>query len=115
MFYVIIDNIYKGVVSMNFMLDKTMYDLLVKIKNVSEYRCVMSNDDLLYLSKSGFTDYHYDGSIYCCSITPKGRVAIRNYAENEKSIFFNKLISIATLVFAFLTLLVSVFTLCCSI
>lgn len=96
---------------MNFMLDKTTYDLLLKISNSVKYRCLVFDDNLRYLEHYQFISYEENNNSYYFTILPKGRVALRNYEENEKLIFFNKCISIVTLSIATATLIVAIITL----
>ena len=92
------------------MLDKTTYNLLLKIKN--EEKCKSDgSSDFLYLKEFQFIDY-YSNYFERFHITAKGNVALRNYEENEKLIFFNKCISIATIFIAMATLIVTIITLC---
>ena len=94
------------------MLDKTTYDLLLKISRNFEYQCLVFDDNLRYLEHYQFISYIEKNNSYYFTILPKGRVALRNYEENEKLIFFNKCISIATIFIAMATLIVAIITLC---
>ena len=94
---------------MELLLDNKTYNLLIAIQNAEIYYCDDHDYDIRYLADYQFAFWGSNNNGPYVTISTKGRVAIRNYRENQNLIFFNKLISVFTLLIALTTLILTMY------